>query len=145
MTSTTKTSPLSWKLKIFLAYLYLGLVGSALTILTFSFASDQILKNSDVPYTLTSRLTIIIISIIIAALYGWILYLLHKRKSHTAHAFIILLIVSNGLDPIQPHHDGVVSLATLSAIIFIIIDIAITLFLLESREAKSQLKNMGWL
>ena len=135
-----KLSPLSWKLKLVLAYVYLILVGNIITVLVYVFIPDQEL-NLDNP--VFERLATIISCTIIAVLAAWTVFCIRTRSNQSTFAYVMLTIVSYGIyanvyswsnSPTQSLEGNIAS-ATL-----FIIDAGIAVFLFKSGDVKDQLK-----
>lgn len=135
-----KTSPLSWKLKLVLAYLYLTLIGSVVAILVSIFIPSQELKldNPDL-----YRVTIIVSYTITVALISWVITCIHRRSVQATFAYIMMTVISYGIYTITTTWLGASresvtdSLATL---LVFIIDASIVVYMLKSSDIKKHLK-----
>jgi hypothetical protein len=142
MVNTKTLTPLTTKLKIILTYMYFISVGSAIAALAFAFSSDQFLRDSGLA-NFEDRVVFIVTYTIIAVLYAWVIYLLHKRKTQAGIAFVITVLVTYSLGNLQPSSSDLLLSTIILATILTAIDVVIAIFLLQSSEAKSILKSKG--
>ena len=139
MTTSKTQPPLSFKFKLILGYLYAIVSITALAAVAFSFGPDDLLKEARV-LDPAVRIATVIAYIVSTALYAWAIYLLHKRSKQTVVAFVAASLVSYGLSDLIGQSDMSVSTIIFS-LTFLAVELAIALFLLQSKEAKTLLKN----
>jgi hypothetical protein len=135
------------KLKLVVGYMYLNLAGCIISVLVYLFASGQIFMEAGASSSpndiFIKRVTSIIVIIALGALAAWVVFLIHKRRSQTALAFVIYAITTYGLNSFIGTGDTSQASSlfyTALPVVFVAIDIAIAIFLLQSKETKSQLK-----
>ena len=135
-----KSSPLSLRLKLALAWNYVTLVSCVLVIVGYCLISNDGLDID----TSIDRMLVICAGITIGALASLTIYCFHKRKEKTAFAFIVMTLTNYGLFDVTM---GAVSstadtaLDVIISYVFLVIDLCLVMYLLLSSEAKSQLKN----
>lgn len=136
----SKKSPsLSFRLKLVLIWSYVYFIASILLSIAYCSIPDSEL-NTDPN---TDRILTIFTNLIVSALAGLTIYLLHKRKEKAVVVFIMMTLVSYGLSGI-----GGIAVSsqayTISEItivsIFFLVDLYLVAYLLLSAEVKSQLK-----
>ncbi len=136
----TKTArPLSLKLKLILAYIYVGTIGSILAVLVYFFEQPQITDSSATGET-TSNLAIALAYTVATILSIWVIYSFHKRKATTNIAFLVTVIVGYGMSSVI-NVPGITQLETMITLLLVAVDTAIAVFLFQSKEATAQLKN----
>lgn len=134
-----KSSPLSFRLKLVLIWSYISFIASILLSIIYCSIPDSEL-NTDPK---TDRMLTIFTCLIVGALAGLTIYLIHKRKEKAVVAFIMMTLLSYGLSSIagsavNSKADTISEIATVS--IFFLVDLYLVAYLLLSTEVKSQLK-----
>lgn len=137
MVKTART--LSLKLKLILAYIYVGAIGNILAALVYLFEQPQITDSSATGET-TNYLALALAYTVAAILNIWVIYSFHKRKAMTNIAFLVTAIVGYGISSVI-NVPGMTQLEIMITLLFVAVDTAIAVFLFQSKEATSQLKN----
>lgn len=139
MTKTHTYKPLSLRLKLILTFLYLTCLGytlNAIATLQDKDSKPELLRDYAFSYeTYAAAL------FIFAALLAWVIYNFHMRKATTGISFAVTLIVIYGLsgDLVKGNLLAEPWSVFWSALATTGISVVVTVFLLRSKEATSQL------
>lgn len=135
-----KLPPLSLKLKLILAYLYLVLAGNLAVVLGYALLPNQALNLDN---AVLEHLTAIGSGAAITALATWAVYCFHKRSSQSTFAYVMLTIVSYGIYANTSMWVAASARSTesnLLSVALLLIDVGIAVFMFKSSEVKKQLK-----